>query len=70
MHPEEPPSRALTLVEDPVQRLHRLRNRIARHEAIWRLPLEARRDDLHTALGFIDPAAGASRIDDVVAQRP
>ncbi|MBZ9644319.1 hypothetical protein [Streptomyces sp. PSKA30] len=69
-----PPTRALTLVEDPVQ-APQLRNRIAHHEGIWRLPLEARRDDLHTVLGFIDPAAatwvaGASRIDDVLAQRP
>lgn len=69
------PSRALTLVEDPVQRLHKLRNRIAHHEGIWRLPLEARRHDLQAVLGFITPAAAtwvadASRIDDVLARRP
>ncbi|GAA3760811.1 Abi family protein [Streptomyces tremellae] len=69
------PSRALTLVEDPVQRLHKLRNRIAHHEGIWTMPLGARRDDLQTVLAFIAPAAatwvaGASRIDDVLTRRP
>ncbi|AYV32338.1 Abi-like protein (plasmid) [Streptomyces sp. ADI95-16] len=69
------PNRALTTVEDPVKRLHKFRNRIAHHEGIWHLPLEARRDDIQTVLGFIAPAAAvwvaeASRIDDVLARRP
>ncbi|WP_274919470.1 hypothetical protein [Streptomyces sp. WZ-12] len=69
------PSRALTLIEDPVQRLHKLRNRIAHHEGIWTMPLAARRDDLRAVLGFIAPAAAtwvadASRINDVLARRP
>ncbi|MEU7222324.1 hypothetical protein [Streptomyces chrestomyceticus] len=69
------PSRALTVVEDPVRRLHKLRNRIAHHEGIWQLPLAARRDDLHHVLTFIAPdaatwVAGASRIDAVLARRP
>lgn len=69
------PNRALATVEDPVKRLHKFRNRIAHHEGIWHLPLEARRDDIHTVLGFIAPAAAtwvadASRIDDVLARSP
>ncbi|MCA1224006.1 Abi family protein [Streptomyces sp. 8L] len=69
------PTRALNTVEDPVKRLHKFRNRIAHHEGIWHLPLEARRDDIHTVLGFIAPAAAAwvahaSRIDDILARRP
>ncbi|MCQ8835822.1 hypothetical protein [Streptomyces malaysiensis] len=69
------PNRALTTVEDPVKRLHKFRNRIAHHEGIWHLPLEARRDDIQTVLGFIAPAAAAwvanaSRIDDILTRRP
>lgn len=69
------PNRALNTVEDPVKRLHKFRNRIAHHEGIWHLPLEARRDDIQTVLGFIEPAAAAwvaeaSRIDGVLARRP
>ncbi|MFB7852419.1 hypothetical protein ACFC34_36135 [Streptomyces sp. NPDC056053] len=69
------PSRALAMVEDPVMRLHQFRNRIAHHEGIWHLRLEARRDDIQTVLGFIAPAAAtwvadASRIDNVLARRP
>jgi hypothetical protein len=69
------PNRALTTVEDPVKRLHKFRNRIAHHEGIWHLPVEARRDDIQTVLGFIAPAAAAwvtdaSRVDDVLAHRP
>ncbi|WP_031032408.1 hypothetical protein [Streptomyces albus] len=69
------PNRALTTVEGPVKRLHKFRNRIAHHEGIWHLALEARRDDIQTVLGFIAPAAAtwvadASRIDDVLARRP
>ena len=69
------PSRALTLVEDPLKRLHKLRNRIAHHERIWDQNLVARRNDLHNLLTYLDPAAAAwvaasSRIDDVLRQRP
>ncbi|MEV0694705.1 hypothetical protein [Streptomyces sp. NPDC050388] len=69
------PNRALNTVEDPVKRLHKFRNRIAHHEGIRHLPLEARRDDIQTVLGFIAPVAAtwvadASRIDDVLARRP
>ncbi|MFF5881084.1 hypothetical protein ACIQ9M_34645 [Streptomyces californicus] len=69
------PDRALSTVEDPVSRLHKFRNRIAHHEGIWHLPTEARRDDIQTVLGFMNPAAAtwvddASRIEDVLARRP
>ncbi|WP_432091501.1 hypothetical protein [Streptomyces sp. NRRL F-5630] len=69
------PSRALTLIEDPVARLHKFRNRVAHHESIWHLPLEARRDDLLAVLGFLAPDAAAWvtdtwRIDDVLSRRP
>lgn len=69
------PNRALTTIEDPVKRLHKLRNRIAHHESVWQLALEDRRDDLRAILGYIDPAACAwvatgCRIDDVLTRRP
>ncbi|GFH81518.1 MULTISPECIES: Abi family protein [Streptomyces diastaticus group] len=69
------PNRALITVENPVKRLHQFRNRIAHHEGIWHLPLKARRDDIQTVLGFIEPAAATwvadgSRINDVLARRP
>ncbi|WP_307629995.1 hypothetical protein [Streptomyces turgidiscabies] len=69
------PSRALTLIEDPVQRLHKLRNRIAHHEGIWTMPLAARHDDLRTVIGYIDPAAStwvaaSSRVAHVLTGRP
>lgn len=69
------PRRSMDVIEAPVKRLHQLRNRIAHHEGVWHLPLEARHADLHTVLGAIDPAATAwvaraSRIDDVLARRP
>ncbi|WP_335939870.1 hypothetical protein [Streptomyces sp. PTD5-9] len=50
-------------------------HRIAHHESIRHLPLEARRDDIRTVLGFMAPAAAAwvsdtARIDDVLPRRP
>ncbi|MGW1534476.1 hypothetical protein [Streptomyces aureus] len=69
------PRRALTLVEDPLKRLHKLRNRIAHHEGIWHQQLDRRRDDLQDLLTYMDPnaaswVAASSRIDTVLAQRP
>ncbi|MFB7825308.1 hypothetical protein [Streptomyces hydrogenans] len=69
------PDRALRTVETPVKELHQFRNRIAHHECIWHLNLEARRNDIQTLLGFMAPAAvdwvfDASRIDAILAQRP
>ncbi|MGW3491322.1 hypothetical protein [Streptomyces sp. NPDC001054] len=56
-------------------RLHKFRNRVAHHESIWHLPLEARRDDLLAVLGFLAPDAAAWvtdtwRIDGVLSRRP
>jgi hypothetical protein len=45
------------LVYDPVQRLNRLRNRIAHHEPVHHLDLEKRHEDLLRIVGYIDPAA-------------
>ncbi|MFI1877930.1 hypothetical protein [Streptomyces venezuelae] len=69
------PRRALTLVEDPVKRLHKLRNRIAHHEGIWDQNLAGRRDDMHNLLAYLDHDAAAwvascSRINTVLSQRP
>jgi len=69
------PRRALTLVEDPLKRLHRLRNRIAHHEGIWDQNLAGRRNDVQNLLTYLDHDAAAwvaasSRIDTVLSQRP
>lgn len=69
------PSRALHLVEDPVKRLHKLRNRIAHHEGVWQQPLKERRDDLHTVLNYLRPAAAAwvadhGRTEILLSRRP
>ncbi|AWL33850.1 MULTISPECIES: Abi family protein [Streptomyces] len=69
------PGRALQVVELPVKRLHLFRNRIAHHEGIWHIPVEQRRDDLLSVLGYIAPAArdwtaATSRIDQIMTSRP
>jgi hypothetical protein len=48
------PNRSLKTVEDPLIRLLDLRNRIAHHQRIWNLHLEARIRDLEDLLGYID----------------
>ncbi|SFT89114.1 Abi-like protein [Actinopolyspora lacussalsi subsp. righensis] len=47
------PTRARTVVEQPVTRLHEFRNRLAHHERIWNQPLKERHDDIMTLLGFV-----------------
>ncbi|MFC7794137.1 Abi family protein [Streptomyces cinereoruber] len=69
------PDEGRVAVENPVKRLHALRNRIAHHEGIWHLSLADYRDNIQTVLGFIDPAvaswvAGTSRIDETLTRRP
>ncbi|MGA5284838.1 hypothetical protein [Streptomyces sp. E1N211] len=69
------PGRALTLVEDPLKRLHKLRNRIAHHEAIWDQKLADRHDDVQNLLTYLDHNAAAwvassSRIGTMLSQRP
>ncbi|MGW1189272.1 hypothetical protein [Streptomyces sp. NPDC002559] len=44
-------------MKHPVKRMHQFRNRIAHHEVIWHLRLEARQGNLQAVLGFIAPAA-------------
>lgn len=49
------PDRRRETVEDPIARLHELRNRIAHHQRIWNRDLAARYDDLLLVAGFLDP---------------
>jgi hypothetical protein len=63
------------LVYDPVQRLNKLRNRIAHHEPIHHLDLAALHADLLRIVGYIDPAAQAwlaalSTVSTQLGQRP
>jgi hypothetical protein len=67
--------RRLDLVYDPVQRLNKLRNRIAHHEPIHPLDLHALHGDLLRIVGYIDPAAEAwlstlSTVPTQLQQRP
>ncbi|MER5391945.1 hypothetical protein [Saccharopolyspora sp. NPDC002686] len=48
------PDRARSTIEQPVTRLHELRNRLAHHERVWNLPLKARYDDIVALLGYVD----------------
>jgi hypothetical protein len=62
-------------VYNPIDRLLRVRNRIAHHEPVHYLPLEARYDDVLEILGFIDSAvqgwvAAGSRVPAVLATKP
>jgi hypothetical protein len=41
-------------VEDPVARLHALRNRIAHHQRIWNHDLAARYADVLLVAGYLD----------------
>lgn len=62
-------------VYEPINQLHRLRNRIAHHEPIHHLPLPALYHDVLRSTGFIDPAietwlAARSRVPQTLATRP
>lgn len=62
-------------VYQPVERLTRLRNRIAHHEPIHHLKLAEHHDDVLRLAGFIDPALEAwlsrvSRVPAMLAGRP
>ncbi|HKG39137.1 MAG TPA: hypothetical protein VKB25_09135 [Conexibacter sp.] len=41
-------------MEDPVARLHELRNRIAHHQRIWNRDLTARYSDVLLVAGYLD----------------
>lgn len=53
------PDRRRETVEDPIARLHELRNRIAHHQRIWNRDLAARYDDLLLVAGFLEPGLPA-----------
>jgi hypothetical protein len=62
------------LLEEPVARLHRLRNRIAHHESLVTEPLDARYQDLLDVLTTIDPQLSTwvdahSRVRDALQRR-
>lgn len=63
------------LVYEPLDRLHRLRNRIAHQEPIHHFPLSEHHGDLLRLVGFIDPSvrgwvATGSRVPPILATRP
>lgn len=69
------PSRDRRAVEQPVIRLHELRNRLAHHQRVWTEPLTARWADMRDVLGYIDPhlrdwATAHSRVPTVLASCP
>ncbi len=69
------PNRTIQTVEDPVRRLHELRNRLAHHQRVWNLDLRGRYADTLAVLGFVDPAvqswaATTSRVPAVLLTRP
>jgi len=62
-------------VEDRMQRIHVLRNRIAHHEPIFKRNLNHDHDDMLMLVGWIstegrDWVGGISRVDALIAQRP
>ncbi|GAA5036895.1 Abi family protein [Terrabacter aeriphilus] len=62
-------------VYDPVQRLNKLRNRMAHHEPVYAEPLADDHDQLLTVAGYIDPEAEAwlrdlSRVPALLDTRP
>lgn len=48
------PDRRRETVEEPVARLHELRNRIAHHQRIWNRDLAARYADVLLVAGYLD----------------
>lgn len=69
------PGRRRKDVSVPVNSLNILRNRIAHHEPIHRMPLQVRHDDLLRVMGFIDPEMEAwlsslSRVPTLLGARP
>lgn len=49
------PNRAQPTVQQPVERLRELRNRIGHHHRVWSEDVQGRYDDLLGVAGFIDP---------------
>jgi len=62
-------------LEAPVERVHKLRNRVAHHEPLIAEPLAARYDNILTIVGAVDPTLRAwvdndSRVLSLLALRP
>lgn len=69
------PDRRRETVEDPVARLHELRNRIAHHQRVWNRDLAARYADVLLVAGYLDadlPAwiARACKVPALLRARP
>ncbi|MBS1868255.1 MAG: Abi family protein [Actinobacteria bacterium] len=69
------PDRRRKTVEDPVARLHELRNRIAHHQRVWNRDLAARYADVLLVAGYLDadlPAwiAHDCRVPALLRERP
>jgi hypothetical protein len=68
------PDRRRETLEEPLIRLHDFRNRLAHHQRIWNHDLDARRGDLLTVAGYMDPALpawiAARRLQRVLDARP
>ncbi|HEY5852482.1 MAG TPA: hypothetical protein VIW24_00115 [Aldersonia sp.] len=69
------PGRDRRLLEEPVTRLHRLRNRVAHHEPLIHEDLAARLSDLAGILDAVEPALRSwvqsdSRLPAILEQRP
>jgi hypothetical protein len=69
------PDRRRETVEDPVARLHELRNRVAHHQRVWNCDLAARYADVLLVAGYLDadlPAwiARSCRVPALLRTRP
>jgi hypothetical protein len=53
------PDRRRETVEEPIARLHDLRNRIAHHQRVWNRDLAARYADVVLVAGYLDPGLPA-----------
>lgn len=69
------PTRRLSVVENPMVRLHAFRNRLAHQQRIWSEPIEDRYDDCILLSGFVDASVAtwidaSSSVSTVFAARP
>lgn len=75
LHKAFRPGIARRAVDEPIKRLHRLRNRVAHHEPLLNIDLRARCDDVLTLAGLILPElrsyiAATTSCPKLLAQRP
>lgn len=69
------PNRRIQTVEEPLERVHAFRNRLAHHHRIWSQPIDDRYNDVLRLAGYIDPVladwiAANARVHSVLARRP